>query len=102
MKAIIVQTTTNNIKEAKKIAKILLEKNLAACIHVSAVDSLYTWNNEFCEEVEYLLNIKTKKENFKKIKRKIKELHSYHVPEIVSFKINELSKEYEKFIEENC
>jgi periplasmic divalent cation tolerance protein len=49
-----------------------------------------------------LLNIKTKKENFKKIKSKIKELHSYDVPEIICIKMENLSKDYKKFICENC
>ncbi|PHO09106.1 divalent-cation tolerance protein CutA [Malaciobacter canalis] len=102
MKPILVQTTTNSIKEAKKISKILLEKKLAACIQVSKIDSFYVWKDDFCEDEEFLISIKTKKENFEKIERKIKELHSYDVPEIISFKIDNLSKEYKKFISQSC
>ncbi|AXH08635.1 divalent-cation tolerance protein CutA [Malaciobacter halophilus] len=102
MKPILVQTTTNSIKEAKKISKILLEKKLAACIQVSKIDSFYVWKDDFCEDEEFLISIKTKKENFEKIERKIKELHSYDVPEIISFKIDSLSKEYKSFLSQNC
>jgi periplasmic divalent cation tolerance protein len=88
MKPILVQTTTNSIKEAKKISK--------------KIESFYVWKDDFCEDEEFLISIKTKKENFEKIERKIKELHSYDVPEIISFKIDNLSKEYKKFICQSC
>ncbi len=101
MKPIIVQTTTNSKDEAKKIAKTLLESKLASCIQISKIDSLYIWENEMCEDEEYLLLIKTKKEKFKKIKSKIKELHSYDLPEIISIHIDDLSKEYKKYIGDN-
>jgi len=102
MTPFIVQTTTNSYKEVKKIARILIEKKLAACIQVSKIESFYKWDGAICEDKEYLLTIKTKKENFKKIKRKIKENHSYDLPEIIGTKIVSLSKEYKNFIDENC
>lgn len=101
MKLLLVQTTCGTKKEAKKISKVLIEEGLAACIQISKVKSFYIWENEFCNDKEILLSIKTKKENFKKIKSKIKELHSYHVPEIVAIPIEYTSKEYKNFIKEN-
>lgn len=97
----IVQTTCGSKKEAKKIAKILIDKKLAACVQVSKIESFYTWENRFCEDKEYLLGIKTKKENYKKIQRKIKENHSYDVPEIIGLDITKISQDYKKFIKEN-
>ncbi|AXH13877.1 divalent-cation tolerance protein CutA [Malaciobacter mytili] len=101
MKPIIIQTTTNSKDEARNIAKVLLESKLAACVQISKIDSLYIWENEMCEDEEYLIIIKTKKEKFKKIKSKIKELHSYDLPEIISINIDDLSKEYKKYIGDN-
>ncbi|RXK05709.1 divalent-cation tolerance protein CutA [Halarcobacter bivalviorum] len=102
MKAILVQTTCSSKEEAKIIAKILIEEKLAACVQMSEINSFYMWEKEFCNDEEILLSIKTKKENFKKIKSKIKELHSYDVPEIISLDINDTSKDYRKFIDKNC
>ena len=101
MSPIIIQTTCANKLEARKIAEILIEKRLAACIQMSKIESFYTWENALCNDKEILLSIKTKKENFKKIKSKIKELHSYDVPEIISLPIKKVSKEYKNFIKEN-
>ena len=101
MKAVIVQTTTSNEEEAKKIAKILIQDKLAACVQLKDIESLYKWDGKFCCERETLLSIKTKKELFSKVKSKILELHSYDTPEIIELDISNISEDYLKFIKEN-
>ena len=101
MKAIIVQTTCSSKEEARKIAKVLIAEKLAACVQLSEIESFYQWKNEFCCDNETLLNIKTRKDNFEKIKSKILELHSYDLPEIIQLDIANASEEYLKFIGDN-
>lgn len=101
MKPIIVQTTCASKKEAKHIAKILIKKGLAACVQLSKIESFYYWKKRVCNEKEILLTIKSKKANFGKIQRKIKENHSYDLPEIIEIQITNGSKEYLQFIEGN-
>ena len=101
MKAVIVQTTTSNEEEAKKIAKILIQDKLAACVKLKDIESLYNWDGKLCCERETLLSIKTKKELFSKVKSKILELHSYDTPEIIELDISNISEDYLKFIKEN-
>jgi periplasmic divalent cation tolerance protein len=101
MKVILIQTTCASKKEAKKIAKILVQEKLAACVQLSKINSLYSWEKKLCVDKEILVSIKTKKENFKKIQRKIKENHSYDLPEIIEIQISNASKKYLQFIEGN-
>lgn len=101
MKLIQIQTTCECKKQAQKIAKELIQNKLAACAQITKIKSYYMWKNEFCKDNETLLNIKTKKQNFKKVKRKIKELHSYDLPQIIALPIKKSSKEYKNFIKEN-
>ncbi len=101
MKAIIVQTTCSTKDEATKIAKVLIEEKLAACVQLSQIESFYNWQEKFCSDNETLLNIKTRKDNFDKIKSRILELHSYDLPEIIQLDIANASEEYLKFIGEN-
>jgi periplasmic divalent cation tolerance protein len=101
MNTVIIQTTCSSNEEAKKIAKVLIEERLAACIQLSEIESIYTWNQKFCCDNETLMSIKTRKENFEKVKSKIKELHSYDVPEIIQIDITNASKKYLKFIGDN-
>jgi periplasmic divalent cation tolerance protein len=98
---IIVQTTTSTKKEAKGIAKRVVKKSLAGCVQISKIDSIYKWDGKVCEDKEYLLHIKAKKQNYKKIQREIKENHSYDLPEIICIKIKKSSKEYAKFIKDS-
>lgn len=97
----IIQTTCGNKEEAKNIARILISKKLAACVQVKKIKSYYVWNNEFCEDKEWLLTIKTKKNKFEKIEREIKDNHSYDVPEILEIEVKNTSKDYIKFIGES-
>ncbi|WP_123377493.1 divalent-cation tolerance protein CutA [Aliarcobacter butzleri] len=101
MKTIVIQTTCSSEEEAENIAKILIEEKFAACVQLSQIKSFYNWDNQFCSDKETLLNIKTRKKHFKKIKSKIKELHSYDVPEIIQLDISKSSKKYLKFIKDN-
>jgi len=101
MNITLIQTTCASKTEAKNIAKVLIEEKLAACIQLSEIESFYKWNNEFCNDNEVLLTIKTRKANFEKIKSKIKEYHSYDVPEIIEIDITNVDKRYLKFIGEN-
>lgn len=101
MNIVLIQTTCSSKEEATKIAKVLIEEKYAACVQLSQIESFYSWNNEFCCEIETLVNIKTIKENFEKVKSKIKELHSYDLPEIIQLDITNASKEYLKFIGDN-
>ncbi len=101
MKAVIVQTTTSNEEEAKKIAKILIQDKLAACVQLKDIESLYSWDGKLCCERETLLSIKTKKELFSKVKSEILELHSYDTPEIIELDISKISEDYLTFIKEN-
>ena len=101
MKPLVIQTTFPKKGAAKKLAKILIKSKLAACVQIQKISSIYRWDDTICEDKEYSLHIKTKKENYKKIQRKIKENHSYDVPEIIAIQITKISQDYKKFLKEN-
>ncbi len=96
----LVNTTTSNKENAVKIAKHLIENKLAACVNiVPNVTSIYRWDGNICEEQEFLLNIKTKEELFKKVNEAIISKHEYELPEIIAVKIENGSDAYLKWIE---
>lgn len=65
------------------IARALVEERLAACVNVSQVRSHFIWEGTFSQEQEELLIIKTETRLAGKVGERIKELHSYQVPEII-------------------
>jgi periplasmic divalent cation tolerance protein len=81
--------------EAVKIARALVEERLAACVNiVGPVRSIYQWRGAIEDEREYLLVIKSRARLYPGIERRVRELHGYEVPEVVSIPIVQGSKPY--------
>ncbi len=101
MENLVVFITVSNEEEAAKIAHALVEARLAACVNiVKGVRSLYLWKGKIEDESEFLMIAKTRRELFEALLKKVKELHSYSVPEIIAFSIVEGSKEYLDWLKE--
>ena len=100
---ILVKTTYPNSSAGKKLAKILakilLEKKLAACVQLAPVESFYFWQGEIKNDRELLVTIKTKNSLYKKIEKVISENHLYDIPQIFSIQLNEGSKPYLDWID---
>lgn len=94
--------TTKNKSEAEKIGRALLEARLAACVNIfDTMTSLYWWEGKIQNEKEAVLIVKTTKDLFSKISKKVKLLHSYSCPCILQFQITDGNKEYLKWLMEN-
>ena len=95
----IVYTTINDIKDARRIATILVEEQLVACVNIIPnIESIYRWKGKVENEEEIVLIAKTVDENVKKTIQRIKEFHSYDVPDIVVLPIIGGHKEYLDYI----
>ncbi len=82
---ILVFSTCGAQEEARRIARELVARRLAACVNIlSPVESVYRWKGAVEEASEWLLAIKTRRALFDPLAAAIKELHSYEVPEIVA------------------
>jgi periplasmic divalent cation tolerance protein len=99
---IVVFVTCGSEEEALKIANALVDKHLAACVNLIApIRSVYRWEGKIWDEKEWLLVIKTQKHKFEELEEKVKSIHSYSVPEIISLPIIEGSSAYLDWIREN-
>ncbi|HEX4026950.1 MAG TPA: divalent-cation tolerance protein CutA [Rhizomicrobium sp.] len=77
-------TTTPTRDEAARIAKLLIDEKLAACVQLLPIESFYSWQGKIQNEAELLLLVKTRRALFEKAIARIKEVHSYTLPEIVA------------------
>jgi len=85
--------------EASTIARTLVEERLAACVNLIApVRSIYRWRGAIEESSECLLLIKTGTRHYAKLERRIMQMHSYKVPEIVAVPLVQGSRDYLKWI----
>ena len=86
---------------ADKIARALVKERLAACVNVSQIRSYFTWEGRFSEEEEELMTIKTERRMIEPLKKRIKELHSYQVPEIIVLPIAEGDEAYLRWLSDS-
>ena len=93
--------TVPNFEEGQRIARILVESKLAACVNIiKDIFSLYEWKENIEEDNENLLLIKTTDEKSDLLIRRINEIHSYETPECIGFKIEKGSEKYLNWIKE--
>ena len=99
---IVALVTCGSEEEALKIANALVQEHLAACVNlISPIRSIYRWEGKIWDEKEWLLIIKTQKQRFDELEQKVKSLHSYAVPEIISLPIITGAISYLDWIKEN-
>ena len=91
----LVLVTAGSEEEAAKIGRTLVEEKLAACANlVPRIRSIYRWKGDIHDEQETLVLIKTRTSIFPALRNRIRELHSYEVPEIVALPISQGLQEY--------
>jgi periplasmic divalent cation tolerance protein len=99
---IIVYITAPAEEEAAGLARALVESKLAACVNiVSNVRSVYSWQGRIEDDRELLMIVKTQRHLFDRLASKVREIHSYDVPEIIALPIVEGSPDYLKWLQES-
>jgi len=100
---VVVYITAPNEEEAERIARMLVDKRLAACAAlVSPIRSIYRWKGEVCDEKEVLIIAKTTAAMFGSLRDATLEAHSYEVPEIVAVPIADGEPRYLQWITDNA
>lgn len=98
---LIVLITTKNEEEAGLISRTLVDERLIACANRLPVRSVYRWKDKIEDDAEVLLICKTKEDLLDKLIERVKDLHSYEVPEIVAIPIVGGSDDYLKWVDES-
>jgi len=97
----LIYITTSDVKEARSIARRLLEERLVACANiVPGVESHYWWKGDICESTEALLFVKTTDSKTSDVISKVKSIHSYDVPAISVIKISDGNTDFFEWIKE--
>ncbi len=98
---IVIVSTYPDKKSISKVAHIVVEKKLAACVNYTEINSVYTWKNKIQDTKEFLALFKTTSDSKQKLKETIARSHPYKVPEIVELKMDSISLPYMKWLEES-
>ncbi|MFH1144164.1 MAG: divalent-cation tolerance protein CutA [Candidatus Eisenbacteria bacterium] len=97
--AIAVHTTLSSEQAAHDLAATLVTEKLAACAHVYPIESVYRWKGEVTRDKEWVVLLKTREALYERAAARIRDLHSYEVPEIIALPITHGLPEYVDWID---
>jgi periplasmic divalent cation tolerance protein len=79
-----VSTTTPTAESARELARLVMEAKLAACCHISPIESLYLWNGAVQNDKEFVVSFKTTADCFEPIHTLLRRNHPYELPALYS------------------
>ena len=99
---IIIFVTCGSLKEARRIARALVEERVAACVNIigSSVESIYRWKGRIESTREVLMIIKTSRGRFGALQKIVQRMHSYQSPEMIALPVARGSRDYLDWITE--
>jgi len=97
---IVVLCNCDSEQEAARLARHLVEQRVAACVNIlPGVRSVYRWKGAIEEASEWLLTIKSRRDQFPTLRAEIEKIHSYETPEIIAMPIVDGSEAYLAWID---
>jgi periplasmic divalent cation tolerance protein len=95
-------STVDSMETAGRIARVLVEEKEAACVNiVPGIRSIYRWEGNVCDDNELLLIIKTTGARFEAVRRRVRSLHPYQLPESIAVPIVAGDTEYLAWLRAN-
>lgn len=95
MEFVVVFMTVSGMEEAEKIARKIVEEKLAGCVNIlNEIRSVYSWKGEIVDDQEVMIMAKTRGDLFDSLETRVRELHSYDVPEIIAVPVLRGSEGY--------
>ena len=95
----VVYISSRDMDEARRIAGTLVREKLVACANCWPIVSVFSWEGAIEEGSEAATICKTRTGLVPDVIRRVKELHSYEVPCITSWKIDEGSADYLSWVQ---
>lgn len=102
MNPIAVVTTVGNRDQALSMARALVERKLAACAQIDAIESFYTWNGAVQNAPEFRITFKTTDAQYPAVEAAIRELHTYALPAIHAVALAHVFAPYAQWVRENA
>ena len=97
MEVLVIITTESSKTNASRLAKLLVQNNLAACVSIKEIFSVYPWDGDIEETKEFEISIKTKPEFKNNLIDFLHKFSTYDVPQVIYKKYHSEMKYYEWF-----
>ena len=96
----VVLSTAPSREVAVRLAKVMVERRIAACVNILPCTSVYRWDGEVKEDKEHLMVIKTRRTYIDDLRDLMASEHPYDLPELVSLEVEDGSAEYLNWLKE--
>lgn len=98
MKLQVICTTVGQADDARRIGTVAVERGLAACVHIDAIESLYRWQGQLQHDTEQRLTFKTTEAAAPALRALILEMHPYDLPALYTLDVSEASPAYADWV----
>lgn len=99
MDLIALYTTVATEEEARRLARVLVERKLAACAQISEIESFYAWKGAVQNEREWRLLFKTTASRYEAVEQALRELHGYELPAVFAVPVVHVFAPYAAWVE---
>lgn len=95
---VFIYSTCQNVEEARKLSKLIVERKIAACVSWWPIESCYTWEGAMKCETEYALLIKTNESKVQDVEDIIQQNHSYSTPLVAAVDVRRVNRAYKEWM----
>jgi periplasmic divalent cation tolerance protein len=99
---LLVVTTLATREQALALAHEMVERRLAACAQVSAIDSVYRWKGAVEQDAEFRLLLKTRPSAYARLETALRERHPYELPAIHAIATVQADAAYAEWVRGSC
>ncbi len=97
----LVVTTVGSADDARRLARAMVDRRLAACVQIGAIDSIYRWQGAVQEDAEFRLPFKTAADRVQPLLDALRELHPYELPALHAWPVAAADPAYAGWIVES-
>ena len=97
---LLVVTSVGTRADADRLARTMVERRLAACVHIEAIDSVYHWQGGLRQEPEFRLLLKTEASRHGALLDALRQAHPYELPALVTLRAHDVSPDYAHWVGE--
>jgi periplasmic divalent cation tolerance protein len=91
-------TSVGEREAAQRLARLAVERRLAACAQISSIDSVYRWQGALCEEAEFRVLFKTTQEVYPQLEAMLLAEHPYTLPAIHATALHAVHAPYAQWV----
>jgi len=97
-----VLTSVGSLRQARRIARELVEQQLAACVHIAPIESIYRWKGRLQQQREFQLAMQTSAARAAALKSALRALHPYELPALYVVASAQADAPYARWVAQSC